>query len=111
MSAAPRRSAAGPWAQAWRRFRVSRQAWLGAALLAGIALACTLLPLLLGLDPTTTEPAARNLPPSSDHWFGTDSVGRDVLARVLIGGRTSLAIGLAATTSAVHANMGSTSWL
>jgi oligopeptide transport system permease protein len=94
-------SSGGPWAQAWRRLRVSRQAVLGAALLGGITAACTLLPALLGLDPTTTDPAARHLAPSLAHPFGTDSVGRDLLARVLVGGRTSLAIGLAATTSAV----------
>ncbi len=101
MSAVPLHSAAGPWAQAWQQLRVSRQAWLGASLLGGIALACTLLPALLSLDPVTTDPAARHLPPAFGHWFGTDALGRDLLARVLVGGRTSLAIGLAATGSAV----------
>ena len=99
MSAAA--AAGGPWAQAWLRLRVSRQAWIGALLLLAIVVACTLLPFLLGLDPVTTEPALRHLPPSGAHLFGTDSLGRDLLARVLVGGRTSLAIGLAATASAV----------
>lgn len=101
MSVTSLHSAAGPWAQAWQQLRVSRQAWLGASLLGGIGLACTLLPALLSLDPVTTDPASRHLPPMFGHWFGTDALGRDLLARVLVGGRTSLAIGLAATGSAV----------
>ena len=91
----------GPWAQAWEQLKSSRQAWLGAVLLLVITLACTLLPGLLALDPVLTDPASRHLPPSADHPFGTDALGRDLLARVLVGGRTSLAIGLAATASAV----------
>ena len=101
MSAAAAVFAGGPWAQAWRRLRASPQAWLGALLLAAIAAACALLPALLGLDPVATDLAARHLPPGSAHPFGTDALGRDLLARVLVGGRTSLAIGLAATASSV----------
>jgi oligopeptide transport system permease protein len=91
----------GPWQQAWRRLRENRSAALGALLLGAIVAACGLLPWLLGLDPTTTDPAARHLVPSVVHPFGTDALGRDLFARVLIGGRTSLLIGLAATASSV----------
>jgi len=59
------------------------------------------LPLLIALDPATTAPALRDLPPSAAHWLGTDALGRDLLARVLIGGRTSLAVGVAATLASV----------
>ena len=38
---------------------------------------------------------ARNLPPSAEHWFGTDTMGRDLFTRVCAGGRASIAIGLA----------------
>lgn len=92
---------AGPWRQALGRMRESRSTRLGGWMLLAIVLACALLPPLLGLDPVTTDPASRHLPPSPGHPFGTDSLGRDLLARVLVGGRTSLAIGLAATASAV----------
>lgn len=101
MSAGAGTSTGGPWARAWERLRVNRQARLGAVLLAAIAAACVLLPPLLGLDPYTTDPAAGHLAPSAGHPFGTDALGRDLFARVLVGGRTSLAIGLAATASAV----------
>lgn len=42
-------------------------------------------------------------PPSGDHWFGTDAIGRDVFARVIHGARTSLVIGLCATGAALAA--------
>jgi len=76
-------------------------AWVGAALLCGVTLACVLAPVLWVLDPVGTDPASRLLPPSWGHPFGTDALGRDLLARVLVGGRTSLLIGLAATATSV----------
>jgi ABC-type dipeptide/oligopeptide/nickel transport system permease subunit len=57
--------------------------------------------MLFGLDADTTNPAMKNLPPFSDHWFGTDTLGRDYGARVLIGGQTSLLVGFAATLASV----------
>jgi len=42
------------------------------------------------------DPLAINQPPSLEHWFGTDQVGRNILARIIYGGRISLAIGLLA---------------
>jgi oligopeptide transport system permease protein len=66
-----------------------------------VAAACALGPLLLALDPATTTPASRHLPPSAAHWFGTDALGRDLFARVLVGGRTSLLVGVAATAVSV----------
>jgi len=92
---------AGPWRQASKRLRRSRAALLGGVVLVAIGSACAFFPWLLDLDPVTTNPAARNLPPSLLHPFGTDALGRDLLARVLVGGRTSLLIGLAATASSV----------
>jgi ABC-type dipeptide/oligopeptide/nickel transport system permease subunit len=83
------------------RLRRDPGALAGAALLAAVAAACTLGPVLLGLDPAATAPAARHTPPGAAHWFGTDALGRDLLARVLVGGRTSLAVGLAATAVSV----------
>jgi oligopeptide transport system permease protein len=91
----------GPWRQAGRRLRRNRAALAGAALLLAIAAACFVLPLLLALDPATTAPELRHAPPSAAHWLGTDALGRDLLARVLIGGRTSLAVGFAATLASV----------
>jgi ABC-type dipeptide/oligopeptide/nickel transport system permease subunit len=86
-----------PWALAWRRLLRNRMAIAGALTIFAIALACLILPTILGLDPELTQPAIRNQPPSGRYIFGTDTLGRDLLARVLVGGRTSLLVGLAAT--------------
>jgi oligopeptide transport system permease protein len=61
-----------------------------------LVLACFLLPALFPawLDPKTTNLAAQRRAPSADHWFGTDNLGRDYMARVLVGGQVSLLIGL-----------------
>jgi len=90
-----------PWRTAWRRVRRNRAALAGALLLAAIALACFVAPALLALDPQGTAPALRHQSPSAAHWLGTDALGRDLLARVLVGGRTSLLVGLAATLVSV----------
>ena len=79
----------------------------GLALLAGLAAAVALGPWLWPLDPTFIDPdpvrmlAARNLPGSAAHPLGTDQLGRDLLARLLQGGRISLAVGLSAMVLAV----------
>lgn len=91
----------GPWVEMTKRLRRNHAATLGGVLIVGIVAGCFGLPSLLGLDPDTTHPALRHLPPDGTHWFGTDSLGRDYFARVLIGGQTSLLIGLAATLVSV----------
>jgi oligopeptide transport system permease protein len=90
-----------PWKLAVERWRRNRVAVAGAVVLLLMTFACLLLPPLLGLDPDRTQPALRNLPPSATHPFGTDGVGRSLLARVLVGGRTSLLVGLASTAVSV----------
>lgn len=67
-----------------------------------VVLACLAGPWLLAHGPLTQDPAGLDpfgtpLPPSWQHWLGTDELGRDVLARVLHGGRASLVIAGGAT--------------
>lgn len=50
-------------------------------------------PLLVG-DPSSFDAFARLQPPSADHWFGTDNVGRDIFTRVVHGARSSVTVGL-----------------
>ncbi len=59
-------------------------------LMAGVAI---LAPLIVSDDPLALDPISRLLPPDSEHWFGTDGLGRDVFARTLYGGRVSLFVG------------------
>jgi len=73
------------------------------ALLAAIAAAAFAGPLvgsLLGLDPSAVDLGDRLAGPSAAHLLGTDELGRDVLLRLLEGGRVSLAIGIAAALTA-----------
>ncbi|MEP7382248.1 MAG: ABC transporter permease, partial [Gemmatimonadota bacterium] len=64
------------------------------AVLVVIAVAAVVAPILVPAASETMDLAARRAPPSFAHLFGTDELGRDVLARVLVGARVSLAIGL-----------------
>ena len=54
------------------------------------------LPLVTSLDPISLGADGIFQPPSAQHWLGTDSLGRDCLARLVYGGRTSLTVGLCA---------------
>ncbi|MFC2597065.1 ABC transporter permease subunit, partial [Corynebacterium durum] len=58
-------------------------------------------PLLTNYSPLASGPPVK--PPSSDHWFGTDAIGRDIFSRVAYGARSSLVIGLCATAAALVA--------
>jgi peptide/nickel transport system permease protein len=91
---------------AWSGFRRDRLALAGALLVAGVALAALLAPLIAPHDPVeqffdglTLEGTPR--PPNAEFWLGTDILGRDLLSRLLYGARASLVIGLVANTAAV----------
>jgi len=81
------------------RFVRHRAALASLALLVLIALACFIGPLLLTNSPTESDWSAISLAPTlqGGHWFGTDELGRDLLARTLVGGRVSLEVGLLGT--------------
>jgi len=53
------------------------------------------------VDPQVLSPAQRLKPPSSEHWFGTDMLGRDVYSRVIYGARISLTVGIAVATLSI----------
>jgi len=80
----------------WRQFRRHKGAVIGLALLVIIMLAVFFGPILLPYDPFKNDVPNRNLGPSWRHIMGTDNLGRDVFARVLTGGRVSIAVGIAA---------------
>ncbi len=88
------------WQDAWRRLRTNRAAVVGLVVLGLIAVAAALGPLFL---PWTYDQIdwdhVEALPPdfANGHYFGTDSIGRDLLARTLFGGRISLMVGILAT--------------
>jgi peptide/nickel transport system permease protein len=80
----------------WRQFRRHKGAMAGMIILFVIALASFLGPVLWSGDGITPVPRSANLGPSVEHPMGTDNIGRDVMARVLLGGRISLAVGITA---------------
>ena len=86
------------WADAMRRLRRNRMAVVCGFFLLALCVVCFGAPWIPRLaDPTLPNFDLGASPPSSAHWFGTDPLGRDLLARVLYGGRVSLAVGLVAT--------------
>ncbi|MBB5076531.1 ABC transporter permease [Nonomuraea endophytica] len=72
-----------------------RFAAAGAVLIVLVVLASLFAPWLAPYPVDDPKPLEALLPPSAEHWFGTDQVGRDVFTRVLYGGRTSLGIAVA----------------
>jgi oligopeptide transport system permease protein len=92
------------WSDAWRRLRRNRMAVVCGAIVVLIVLACMFGPLIagaFGLDATTIDTRLGATPPSAAHWFGTDILGRDMLVRVMIGGRIALIVAVTATAVAL----------
>lgn len=90
-----------PGADAWRRFRRHRLALAGAFILAVLVLGVVLGPWLWRVPINEIDFGAKLAGPTLAHPFGTDDLGQDVLARMLYGGRISLAVGFAAMLIAV----------
>ena len=90
-----------PGREAWRRFRRHRLAVAGLAILGLMALAVAFGPLIWQVPINDIDFTAHLDGPSWGHPFGTDDLGQDLLARMLYGGRISLAVGLSAMAVAV----------
>jgi oligopeptide transport system permease protein len=85
------------WADALRRLRKNRLAWAGTILLVLMLIAVTAGPLLSPYSYETQDLSLQASSPSAKHWLGTDALGRDLLTRLLYGGRISFMVGFAAT--------------
>ena len=93
---AKRRYTRSLWGDAWRRFRRHRLAMAGAVTFLFLTVATLVGPLVYGVPINAIDFRASMAPPSSLHPFGTNDLGQDMLARVLWGGRISIAVGIAA---------------
>lgn len=82
------------WQDAWRRLKQNKVAMFSLVLLLLISVMTLVGPYFTPYTFSEINANARNLFPNAEHWFGTDSVGRDIFARVWIGGRVSILIGL-----------------
>ena len=82
------------------KFLANRLAIAGLVIVAIILFATIFAPFLTKYDPSYVDTSIRFLPPSFDHWQGTDNVGRDVFTRLLYGGRVSILIGVVSAVGA-----------
>jgi len=85
----------------WPRLRRNRLALAGGAVVLLLFVVSLLAPLLAPYDPNGINAWSVLAPPSWQHWFGTDELGRDVFSRVLFGARISLKVGFVAVGIAV----------
>tara|TARA_R110002020_G_scaffold136630_23_gene304873 strand:+ start:7592 stop:8512 length:921 start_codon:yes stop_codon:yes gene_type:complete len=84
------------WWDVWDQFKTHKGALFGAGVFLFIVLAVTIGPLLWTIEPTFIDIRARNAGPGLAHPFGTDQLGRDIMARMMAGGQVSIAVGLTA---------------
>ena len=89
----------GPWQDTWRQLLANKAAIISLLLISLISVTVTIGPALLPYEFDECDFDLISIPPdlASMHLFGTDSVGRDLLVRTLVGGRISMMIGIAAT--------------
>lgn len=92
--ALPKSGAPSRAVELWRRFRKNKPAVFGGVVVLAIVVLAVLAPWISPYDPLKQNYAEMMQPPSKAHWFGTDDLGRDLLARVLYGARNSLQAGV-----------------
>jgi len=80
----------------WARLRRNRLAMSGLVMVGGLFGVSLLASWLAPYDPSFIDLKAVLMPPSSDHWLGTDPLGRDVLSRIIFGSQVSLKVGFVA---------------
>jgi ABC-type dipeptide/oligopeptide/nickel transport system permease subunit len=102
-SAGPLRAETSEFRRTLRRFVRNRGAVIGAAVLLLIVLVALAAPLLAPYDPLAQDPTLSLQPPELLHPFGTDTLGRDMFSRVIIGSRQSLMVAVIAISIAASA--------
>jgi len=90
-----------PWQLFWARFRRDWAALGGLAIVSGILALAVAAPLLPALNPQQQDLSQRRSPPSAEHPFGLDHLGRDILSRVAHGARFTLGAAISATLVAL----------
>jgi peptide/nickel transport system permease protein len=80
----------------WARFRRNKLAISGLILVSGLFLVAIFAHWLAPYDPGYIDLKDALMPPSAQHWLGTDTLGRDVLSRIIYGSRVSLEVGFVA---------------
>jgi len=89
------------WGDVWVQFRKHKLAMFGVATLAILILGSSVGPLIYTREAEFIDIVVANLQPTPEYPFGTDNLGRDTLARVMAGGRISMAVGISAMLIAI----------
>lgn len=84
------------WQDVWRRLKINKIAMTGLVILLMLAIMAIIGPMIGGYSYNENNLTNINQAPNGDHWFGTDTLGRDLWARVWVGARVSLSIGILA---------------
>ena len=84
----------------WLAFKRNPVAVIGLLIIASLVAIAALAPWITASDGLDLHLAERLQAPGSEHWFGTDELGRDLAVRLLYGGRVSLMVGLIAAIAA-----------
>ncbi|MFV0520645.1 MAG: oligopeptide ABC transporter permease [Lachnospirales bacterium] len=92
---------ANPWKVFWGRYKKNKVAVIALIVFLILALLAIFAPFLTPYDRDYIDLVQKFKPPSSEHWLGTDIVGRDYFTRMLYGGRISLTVGLVAALVSV----------
>ena len=97
---APARRPQSQWSLVLRQLRRNRGALVGLAIIIFMVVVAFAAPLIAPYDPLEQVVADALKPPSPEHLFGTDDVGRDMLSRIIYGGQITLRVGLISVTIA-----------
>ncbi|GGH71037.1 dipeptide transport system permease protein DppC [Compostibacillus humi] len=84
------------WKDAWRRLRMNKMAMMGLVFLVLLTFMAIFGPMMTPYDVNVQDRPNQYQPPSAEHWFGTDNMGRDVFTRTWYGARISLFVGFVA---------------
>ncbi|PLT30173.1 ABC transporter permease [Peribacillus deserti] len=93
--------AVSPWKEAWKSFRKNKLAIVGLSIVLFFILIALFADFIAPYEFADQKLADKHLPPSSEHLFGTDQFGRDILSRVIYGARISLGVGFISVAGSV----------
>ncbi len=82
----------------WRKFKKQKSAMVAGIFILFLVFVAIFAPLIAPYDPYATDYAQAMMPPSAQHWAGTDIYGRDILTRIIYGTRISLSVGVSSVT-------------
>jgi peptide/nickel transport system permease protein len=84
----------GQFRDIWRRYKKNKLALVGLGIIAGLLLIAIFEPILTPYDPYEQNLANTRQQPDSEHWFGTDTLGRDLFSGILFGTRLAMIVGV-----------------